>query len=65
VTKINVSTCFLRYLAGMATFCPLNSRTIKQSRALEQRSSDQGHQSRFLIPVANASTGNTYVATPC
>jgi len=67
VTNIKQSTHFLRYLAGVATFCPLNSRRIKQSRASEQ--SDQAikddiHRSRFLIPVANASTGDVYVTTP-
>ena len=39
VTNINRSTLFLRYYWGMATFCPLNSRKIKRSRASEQ--SDQ------------------------
>ena len=67
VTKINWSTHFLRYLAGVATFCPLNSRRIKQSRALEQSDQaikDDFHWSRFLIPVTNASTGDVYVTTP-
>jgi len=37
---ISTDQCtFFRYLAGMATFCPLNSRRIKRSRASEQ--SDQ------------------------
>ena len=59
---------FLRYLAGMATFCPLNSRRIKRSRASErsdQAIKDDFYRSRFLIPVANASTGELYVTTPC
>ena len=58
---------FLRYLAGVATFCPLNSRRIKQSRASEwsdQVIIDDFDRSRFLIPVANASTGDMYVTTP-
>ena len=37
------STHFLRYLAGVATFCTLNSRRIKRSKSLgTERSSDQG-----------------------
>jgi len=59
---------FHRYLAGVATFCPLNSRIIKRSRALEQSDQaikDQFCRSRFLIPVANASTGDVNVTTPC
>jgi len=67
VTNINQSTHFLRYLAAVATFCPLNSHRIKQSRALEwsdQAIKDDFHRSRFLIPVANASTGDLYVTTP-
>jgi len=59
---------FLRYLAGVATFCPLNSRRIKRSRASEQSDQaikDDFHRSRFLIPVANTSTGELYVTTPC
>jgi len=66
-TNINRSTHFLRYLGGVATFCPLNSRRIKRSRASErsdQAIKDNFHQSRFLIPVTNASTGNVYVTTP-
>ena len=58
---------FLRYLAGMATFCPLNSRRIKRSRASErsdQAIKDDFYRSRFLIPVANASTGDVYVTAP-
>jgi len=47
VTDINRSTHFLRYLAGVATFCPLNSRRIKQSRASER--SDQGWFSPIKI----------------
>jgi len=49
-------------------YCPLNYRKIKQSRASkwsDQAIKDDFHRSRFLIPVANASTGNTYVTTPC
>ena len=49
------------------TFCPLNSRRIKQSRTLEQSDQaikDDFHRSRFLVPVANAFTGNMYVTTP-
>ena len=38
-TNINWSTHFLRYLGGVATFCPLNSHRIKRSRASER--SDQ------------------------
>ena len=52
----------------MATFCPLNSHRTKRSRALEwsdEAIKDDLHQSRFLIPVANASTGDVYVTTPC
>ena len=52
----------------MATFCPLNSRRIKRSRASErsdQAIKDDFHRSKFLIPVANASTGDVYVTTPC
>jgi len=59
---------FLRYLAGVATFCPLNSHRIKRSRASEQSDQaikDDFHRSKFLIPVANASTGDVYVTTPC
>jgi len=37
----------LRYLAGVATFCPLNSRRIKRSRASEW--SDQGRFSPIKI----------------
>jgi len=51
----------------VATFCPLNSRRIKRSRASErsdQAIKDDFHRSRFLIPVANASTGDVYVTTP-
>ena len=58
---------FLRYLGGVATFCPSNSRRIKQSRASEwsnQAIKDDFHWSRFLIPVTNASTGDMYVTTP-
>jgi len=68
VTNINRSTHFLRYLAGVATFYPLNSRRIKRSRALEQSDQaikDDFHWSRFLIPVTNASTSEEYVTTPC
>jgi len=36
VANINQSAHFLRYLAGVATFYPLNSHRIKRSRALEQ-----------------------------
>ena len=71
------------YLAGVATFYPLNSHRIKRSRTLEQsdqaikslgteRSSDQKPWNgaikddlRFLISVANVSTGEEYVTTPC
>ena len=59
---------FLKYLAGVATLCPLNSRRMKHSRASErsdQAIEDDFHQSKFLIPVANASTGDVYVTTPC
>ena len=68
--NINRSTHFLRYLAGVATFCPLNSRRIKRSRASErsnQAIKDDFHCSTFLIPVANTSTGDidVYVTTPC
>ena len=52
----------------MATFCPLNSHRTKRSRALERSDEaikDDFHRSRFLIPVANASTGDVYVTTPC
>jgi len=38
---------FLGYLAGVATFCPLNSRRIKRSRASER--SDQGRFSPIKI----------------
>ena len=68
VTNINRSTHFLTYLAGMATFCPLNFHRIKQSRASEwsdQAIKDNFPRWRFLIPVTNASTGNAYVTTPC
>ena len=67
VTNIKWSMHFLRYLAGIPTFCPLNSRRIKRSRASErsdQAIKDDFHRSRFLIPVANASTGDVYVTTP-
>ena len=67
-TNINRSTHFLSYLAGVATICPLNSCRIKRSRASErsdQAIKDDFHRSRFLIPVANASTGEVYVTTPC
>ena len=43
-------------------------RKIKQSRASKQSDQvikDDFNRSRFLIPVANASTGNAYVTTPC
>jgi len=46
----------------------LNSRRIKRSRASEQSDQaikDDFHRSRFLIPVANASTADVYVTTPC
>ena len=62
------STHFLTYYGGVATFCPLNSRKIKRSRASErsdQAIKDDFHRSRFLIAVANASTGDAYVTTPC
>jgi len=68
VTKINRSTHFRRYLAGVATFCPWNSRRIKRSRASkrsDQAIKDDFHRSKFLIPVANASTCDVYVTTPC
>jgi len=58
---------FLGYLAGVATFCPLNPRRIKQSRVLEQSNQaikDEFHWSWFLIPVANVSTGDVYVTRP-
>jgi len=64
-------THFLRYLAGVGTFCPLNSRRIKGSRASEwsdqaiKRSRTIFTDHRFLIPLANASTGDVYVTTPC
>ena len=67
-TNINQSTHFLKYLAGVATFCPFNSHRIKRSRASErsdQAIKDDFPRSRFLIPVANASTGDVYVTTPC
>ena len=67
-TNINQSMHFLWYLAGMATFFLLNSCRIKQSRALErsnQAIKDDFRWSRFLIPVANTSTGDVYVTTPC
>ena len=44
---------FLRYLADMAMFCPLNSHRIKRSRASEwsyQMIKDDFHWSSFLIP---------------
>jgi len=52
----------------MVTFCPLKSRNIKGSRAPEWRDQvikDNFQRSRFLIPVANASTADAYVTTPC
>ena len=69
------STHFLRYYGGVATFCPLNSRNIKRSRASER--SDQAEpyaclrcgmtlgelSELFLIAVANASMGDAYVTT--
>jgi len=51
---------FLRYLAGRLLFS-LNSRRIKRSRTSEQSNQavkDNFHRSRFLILVANASTGD-------
>ena len=48
-------------------FCPFNP-WIKWSRALEgnvQAIKDNFHWLRFLIPVANASTGHIQVTTPC
>jgi len=48
-------------------FCPLNSHRIKRSRVSErsyQIIKDDFHRSRFLILVANASTGHVYVITP-
>ena len=42
--------------------------TIKRSRASEQSDraiKDDFHRSKFLIPVANASTGDLHVTTPC
>jgi len=65
---INRSTHFLRYLGGVARFCPLDSPRIEQSRASEwsdQAIKDDFHRSRFLIPVTNASTGDMYVTNPC
>ena len=44
-TNINRSTHFLRYYWGVATFCPLNSRKIKRSRASER--SDQAIKDDF------------------
>jgi len=44
------------------------NRAIKRSRALEQSKQaikDDFHWSRFLISVANVSTGKKYVTTPC
>jgi len=41
---------------------------IKRSRASErsyQAIKDDFHRSKFLIPVANASTGDVYMTTPC
>ena len=41
---------------------------IKPSRASErsdQAIKDNSHQSKLLILVANASTGDVYVTTPC
>ena len=49
---------FHRYYGGVATFCPLNSCKIKQSRALEWSDQNDFHRSKFLIVVANASTGD-------
>ena len=49
-------------------FCPLNSRKIKRSSASERSDQvikDNFHRSRFLIAVANASIGDTYVTTLC
>jgi len=65
--KWNQAINVLRYLAGVATFCPLNSCRIKHSRASEQSNhaiKDDFHRSRFLVAVANASTGNVHVTTP-
>jgi len=48
------------------SFCPLNPGKIKQSRAWEgndQVIKDNFHQSIFLIPVTNASTGDMQVTT--
>ena len=45
-------------------FCPLNCRRIKRSRALEwsdQAIKNDFHRPIFLIPVANASTGDVDV----
>ena len=39
------------------------SYTIKRSS--DQAIKDDFHPSKFLIPVANASTGDVYVTTPC
>ena len=66
-TNINGSTHFLRYYRGVAMFCPLNSHKIKRSRALKwsnQTIKDDFYWSRFLIPVANVSTGDAYVTAP-
>ena len=66
-TNINRSAHFLRYLAGVAMFSPFNSHRIKRSRASEwsdQAIKDDFHRSRFLILVANASTGDVYVIAP-
>jgi len=44
------------------------SYIIERSRASEwsdQAMKDDFHRSNFLIPVANASTGDVYVTTPC
>jgi len=64
VTNINWSMHFLRYLAGRLLLS-LNSCRIKRSRTSDdQVIKGDFHWSRFLILVANASTGDMYVTTP-
>ena len=51
----------------------MNVIKLQRFRSIIKRSTEQSdraikddfHRSKFLIPVANASTGDVYVTTPC
>ena len=64
---ISTDQCTFSDTKEVWLFCPLNSHRIKQSRTSirsDQVIKDDFCWSGFLIPVANASTGSTYVTTP-